>query len=301
MSLPSLHDIQARLGGKVCGEQWRGPAFGHPRHDTGLTITLRSDGRGFVVNVFQPDEDWRDQHDQLRAAFGLETDQVRASTPAERRVIREKIGRAKAQREGAQLARVANLIADGNRPAPGCPVSEYFTTARGIPPAVVAMAVNAGAVLQHKDNQGRFSVLAIAHRHTALRAAQITKIHTDGSGKRGDPSRLTFGPLKGAACRLFKLAGDTLAVGEGVETALAFTAIRKVPCWATFGAGNLAAFEPPAGVRTLIVAADGDAPGIAAADALCSRLKRRVRVIIAPAPTDLDWLDVLNHESAPCR
>jgi putative DNA primase/helicase len=149
-------------------------------------------------------------------------------------------------------------------------------------------------------------MLALAHnRNDALRGVQMTKLRADGGGKRGtNCDRLTFGPYKGSACRLFKTPGDTLAVAEGTETALAFSVLHRVPCWSTFGSRNLAAFEPPACVRTLIIAADGDRAdpakpcefkGLDAADALFDRLKRRLRVVIAAAPDGLDWCDVLNQ------
>jgi putative DNA primase/helicase len=134
------------------------------------------------------------------------------------------------------------------------------------------------------------------------RAVQLTKLRADGLGKRGDTvDRLTFGPLLGSSARLLPMQGDTLAVSEGVETALAFFQLRNVPTWATFGTANLAAFKPPPGVRRLIIAADGDAPGAEAAQTLFDRLKKQVRVIIAAAPDKLDWLDVLKEGGAACR
>jgi putative DNA primase/helicase len=304
MSLPTLHDIQARLGGKVCGTQWRGPTFGHPADDRGMTVALRADGCGFVVNVFQPNEDWREQRDQLQAMFGLTADQIRQPTPAERRKLRAEMAKAQAERVGRQLARCVARADEGVRPEPGSPVrSGYLVGARGLPASTVAMAVSAGSLLEHRDERGRVSMLALAHnRNGVLRGVQLTKLRPDGSDKRGtECDRLTFGPYKGSACRLFKPTGDTLAVAEGVETALAFYTLRKVPTWATFGAANLAAFEPPAGVRRLVIAADGDAPGMEAAQALFDRLRRRVRCIIAPAPEGLDWLDVLNRGGGSCR
>lgn len=293
-------DLTRQLGGDWRGSAGFVPSPGHSKRDRGTIIRDRADGRGVLIYSFNAD--WR----AVRDALGLTVEQAPALSAAERRAMQQQLAREAAAREGRQLARVADLATSGQRPEPGSPVRNYLA-ARGLPAATAALAVNAGAVLEHRDDQGRVSMLALAHnRRGVLRGVQLTKLRADGSAKRGsDCDRLTFGPYKGAACRLFNLAGDTLAVAEGTETALAFAALRKVPCWSTFGARNLAAFEPPYGVRTLIIAADGDRAtkpgdfkGLDAAQALFERLRKRLRVIVAAAPDNLDWLDVLNQGGA---
>lgn len=290
------------------GGDWRGhagfiPTPGHSKRDRGTIVRDRADGRG--VLVFSFNADWR----AVRDALGLTADAVRPMTPRELRALRQQLARERAEREGRQLARCTDLYEQANCPEPGSSVRIYLAT-RGLPASVVAQAVNAGSLREHRDDRGPVSMMAIAHnRNGVLRGVQLTKLALDGHTKRGtDCDRLTFGPYKGSACRLLKPAGDTLAVAEGVETALAFAALRKVPCWATFGTRNLEAFDPPTGVRTVIIAADGDRAtkpgdfkGLDAADALFARLRRRYRVIVAAAPTDLDWLDVLNRGGEACR
>lgn len=291
------------------GGDWRGdygviPTPGHSNRDRGTIVRDRSDGRGVYLYSFNHDD-----HRALRTHLGLTDEQAAPLTSAERRQLRQQLEREKAAREGRQLAQCADLAQSGLPPEPGNPVRTYLA-ARGIHAATAALAVAAGALREHRDDHGRTAMLALAHnRNGVLRGVQLTKLKADGSAKRGSEcDRLTFGPYKGSACRLFKLAGDALAVAEGVETALAFASLRKVPCWATFGTRNLEAFDPPPGIRTVIVAADGDRAtkpgdfkGLDAADALFDRLRQRCRVIIAAAPADLDWLDVLNRGGEPCR
>jgi len=297
------HDLARQHGGEWRGDHAAIPTPGHSRRDRGTIIRDRADGAGVLVHCFNAD--WR----SVRDALGLTAEQARPMTSAERKRLADDLAKARLEREGRQLARCADLAAAGASPEPGGVVRRYLA-ARGIPAPIAALAVNAGALREHCDDQGRVSMLALAHnRNNVLRGVQLTKLKADGSGKRGsETDRLTFGPYRGAACRLFKLSGDTLAIAEGTETALAFSALRKVPTWSTFGARNIEAFEPPAGVRTLIIAADGDRAtkpgdfkGLDAADALFDRLRRRLRVVIAAAPDGLDWLDVLNQGGAPCR
>jgi len=63
--------------------------------------------------------------------------------------------------------------------------------------------------------------------------------------------------MRGASVKLFKHTG-TLAVCEGIETALAHYQDTKIPTWSTDNAGNLAAFDCPADVKNLIIIPDID-------------------------------------------
>jgi len=64
--------------------------------------------------------------------------------------------------------------------------------------------------------------------------------------------------MKGSAVKLFKHAG-TLAVCEGIETALAHHQDTKIPTWSLDNAGNVAAFDVPMDVKHLIIIPDTDA------------------------------------------
>lgn len=299
------HDLARQHGGDWRGDHAAIPTPGHSKRDRGTILRDRADGKGVLVYSFNAD--WR----CVRAALGLSESEARGMTAAERSQLERDLQRSRELREAEQLAKCAKLAGEGTPPEPGGPVRTYLA-ARGIPNSTAAQAVNAGALLEHRDPQGRVSMLALAHnRRSELRGVQLTKLRADGGGKRGtETDRLTFGPYRGAACRLFQSAGDTLAIAEGTETAMAFSVIRKVPTWSTFGTRNMEAFDPPAWIRTLIIAADGDRANLAtpgdfkgldAAEALLKRLRNRVRVIIAAAPADLDWLDVLNQRGAACR
>jgi DNA primase len=84
-----------------------------------------------------------------------------------------------------------------------------------------------------------------------------------------------------------------LAIAEGVETALSFYDLFRIPCWAALGTSNLQAFVPPPEVKHVFIAVDGDRSGYEAAAKLFSRLKGRVRCTLSAAPDGLDWSDVL--------
>jgi hypothetical protein len=76
------------------------------------------------------------------------------------------------------------------------------------------------------------------------------------------------------------------AGGEGIETCLAAMQATGHPAWAALSTSGLRTLELPPEVRDVIVLADGDDPGEAAARACAWRWKREGRrVRIAPQPT----------------
>lgn len=285
------------MGGDIYPSHVAVPTPGHSKSDRGTILRDRSDGRGLLVWSFNGD--WRPVSDHVHALLGIDRKDVKPFSPEQRRRLREQLARDRAEREAYQLKRCTAIVADRQPLQIG---RRYLIEARGLPVSTVALSAAAGALHDH-HHEGRASMLALAHNARGeLRGVQMTKLRADGCAKRGSQQdRLTFGPYKGSACRLFNVTEDTMAVAEGVETALAFYALRKIPTWATFGTANLEAFEPPAGIRKLLIAADGDEPGREAARAMSERLRRRLHVVIAPAPDGFDWLDVLNRGGAPCR
>jgi hypothetical protein len=57
------------------------------------------------------------------------------------------------------------------------------------------------------------------------------------------------------------------------------------------------AFNPPPGLKRLIVAADADDKGMTAARALAERARSRTEVVILPAPAGTDWCDQVKGAS----
>ena len=133
------------------------------------------------------------------------------------------------------------------------------------------------------------AILGLARSCTGSpKAVQATFLTPDCRSKS---SRITFGKLIGSAVRLCPTA-ETLAVAEGLETAAAYSKLEAVPTWASLGTANLEAFQPPAVVRQLIIAADGDDAGLKAARTLAEQVRSRCEVIIRAAPHGFDWNDV---------
>ena len=108
-----------------------------------------------------------------------------------------------------------------------------------------------------------------------LTAIQYLRLDRQGVAMIGDDGhkdRVTIGPAKGCAFRPLPLCPSVMGVAEGLETAMAVRRLYDRPCFATLGAKGLRSFRPPYPVRELIVFADHDKPGMAAAFYLQNRL-----------------------------
>jgi hypothetical protein len=116
----------------------------------------------------------------------------------------------------------------------------------------------------------------------------------DGSGKASvDQAKMMLGPCRGGVVRLAE-AGVMLMVGEGIETCLAVMQATGNPAWAALSTSGLRALDLPRDVRDVIVLADGDDPGEAAACDCAWRWKREGRrVRIARPPMGMDFNDLL--------
>ena len=170
----------------------------------------------------------------------------------------------------------------GGWPLPAClrlhPALPYWHGAekRGTSPAMVAPLV---------APDGRIVALHRTYLTPAGRKADVPS-----------PKKLTraAGPLTGACIPLHKPARGCVGIAEGIETALAAWCASAVPTVAAYCAGNLAAWHWPDGVQRIVVFADADKAGRAAASELQARVVRAGLKAVVMTPTDdgADWADV---------
>lgn len=146
-------------------------------------------------------------------------------------------------------------------------------------------------------------ISAFVDVHGEIASVQRTFLTMDGRKAPGlEAPRANTGTLpEGGAIRLCQPL-STLGIAEGVETALAATALYGVPCWAAVNAGRLEKWEPPEGVQNIIVFGDADTNyrGQLAAFNLAHRLSRKVpgkpeMMVQVMLPDDIgaDWNDML--------
>jgi putative DNA primase/helicase len=123
----------------------------------------------------------------------------------------------------------------------------------------------------------------------------FTWVRSDGSKADIERPRLLLGGHRkaGGVIRLWpdESVSIGLGVAEGIETALSL-AHAFAPVWACIDAGNLAALPVLAGIESLLIAADHDEAGIAAAQSCGERWAaagREASIAMPPVPkTDIN-------------
>ena len=130
-------------------------------------------------------------------------------------------------------------------------------------------------------------------------AIHRTFLARDGAGKAPvNPAKMMLGPCRGGVVRLAQ-PDALLMIGEGIETCLSAMQATGHPAWAALSTSGLRSLDLPRDVRDVIVLADGDEPGEAAARDCALRWKREGRrVRIARPPTGMDFNDLLVASSS---
>ena len=108
------------------------------------------------------------------------------------------------------------------------------------------------------------------------------------------------GPLAGACIPLHDPQHGAIGIAEGIETAQAAHLASGLPTVAAYCAGNLAAYTWPTGVRRIVVFADADPAGAAAAQSLKARAVRAGLsvAVMTPTTSGADWCDVWAQRAA---
>ena len=130
-------------------------------------------------------------------------------------------------------------------------------------------------------------------------AIHRTFLARNGAGKAPVKSqKLMLGPCHGGVVRLAE-SGNTLMVGEGIETCLAAAQASGLPAWAALSTSGLRALDLPSAIRDVIVLADGDDPGEKASRECALRwIREGRRVRIARPPKGMDFNDMLLNLSS---
>lgn len=166
-------------------------------------------------------------------------------------------------------------------------------------PAGCSLRAHAGApYYDGPELVGKFPALvaAVADIEGEMVTCHVTYLQ-HGRKLQGYAPRKILGPMagrRGCAVRLMPLAGDTLGIAEGLETALAAAQIHGVPTWAALNAGMLTKFVPPPGIHRVMIFADADRAGLEAAWHLREELDGRATCELRTPPLPhKDWNDVL--------
>ena len=281
-------EIARALGGHKAGSSWMARCPAHDDRKPSLTLYDASDGKTLVHCHAGCDQRtviaalgdrglWSQTGKRLATDFAKPKRQIARDWPKETARTRAAL----------ELWRAAI-------PAAETPVETYLRS-RGLtlkPP--ISLRFHSG--LRHPSGGYWPAMIALVTRGSDDEPLAIlrTFLSQHGLGKAPvEPAKMMLGPCGGGAVRLAE-PEDRLLVGEGIETCLAAMQATGQPAWAALSTSGLHRLDLPEKVREVIVLADGDEPGEAAAVDCARRWKREGRrVRIARPPPGQDFNDLL--------
>ena len=289
-------EIAAALGGACrSGAWWRCHCPIHASR--GPTLALRDGERGLVVHCHA----------------GCDRPGILAEL--QRRGLIEDHGeahplpdpKASARRQEAETADRQRRIAEGldiwNESYPANATSQIRTylASRGIfepIPATIRLHGMRGPYGRHPCGQRRPQMIGlIEHVEYGSIGVSRTFLAIDGSQKAAlNPVRLFRGSVGGGAVRLAQVDPDReLAIAEGIETTASIVQATGLPGWAALSASGIKKLVLPQEARSVLIAADNDGAGAAAAHDAARRWRsegRRVRIAM-PSDVGTDFSDLL--------
>ena len=294
--MSEVEPVAKALGGKPAG---RGYIAFCPAHDNRRTPALSiSEGReGRLLVKCHRGCSGRDILAAL-AALGLIEGRGDWSPPDPAEEAKRTA--AEAMERTRRTERAVQLWRDG-RPGVGSPVQTYLVETRGIPLRAIPSPLRFHPAAPHPTGGGRVLPAMVARvdgpdgRPVGVHR---TFLLPDGSDKAGiAPDKAALGPIAGGAVRLTP-PGPVLAVGEGIESCLSFAVVTRAPIWAalsTSGLRGLVLPDLPAAATVLIVA-DNDPPGLAAAEELAERATEEGRAVRIACPPRLAMTSTISCE-----
>jgi phage/plasmid primase-like uncharacterized protein len=287
-------DLTIALGGRWHGRYGTAPCpVCQPERRKGQDALTLADGRSgrLVLNCKKSACAFLD----ILAAAGLRSGDYAPPDPATL-AQRERDARAEAMKRAAQAERLWREA----QPIAGT-LAEAYLRGRGIACDLPPTLRFHGACW-HGPTARRWPAMVALVDGADGFAAHRTYLHPDGRGKApAEPAKAMLGATAGGAVRLADGPGPLL-VGEGIESTLAAWCLRGDPtarAWAALSTSGLRALRLPPQPGRLCIAADGDAPGMAAAHALAERAHALGwQVGILDPGTGADWNDILQDRRA---
>jgi putative DNA primase/helicase len=155
-----------------------------------------------------------------------------------------------------------------------------------------------------RDGEGgiRPCMIALVGRYGQPKFDTIhrTFLRPDGLGKAemASPRKLMPGQVPDGACVMLSewTKSGTLGIAEGIETAMAASALFDIPVWAAVSSSMMKKWLPPPGCENIVIFGDNDKKygGQAAAYHLAQRLAARnlpVEQVKIPQLPGEDWAD----------
>lgn len=278
------------LGGRRIGSHWMAPCPVHDDRNPSFSIKDAEDGKvlvychagcgqSAVINELRSRGLWDDASGRWRPS------PVKNPQP---------LSHAPNYQSDSGRTEAALRLWRSSLPSAGSPVTTYLQS-RGISLAAPE-SVRFHPSLKHPDGGNWPGMVALVTRGTDSKPLAIHRTFLSCSGTEKaavTPQKMMLGPCRNGAVRL-AMAVEKVLLGEGIETCFAAMQATGLPAWAALSTSGLRALQLPDAIREVIVLADGDEPGEAAAFEAAKRWKREGRnVRVARPPAGKDFNDVL--------
>jgi putative DNA primase/helicase len=296
-SMISLKILQGALGGEIVSGQLLTSGPGHSRRDRSLAVKLTADG-GFIVHSHAGD-DWRDCQAYVRQMLGWP--QWQPGDGHDHRVPQHRVRqfdrnvidtedepRPYTEDELVRIRRAQTLWADADDPRGT--LAETYLRSRAL---VLTDDVANSALRFHlacpwrDENTGEAIFLpALVAVFRSIDDDTVTAIQrialTEEGTKRG---RMMLGVVRRAAIKLDP-AGETLAIGEGVETCMAARQLGYSPVWALCSTSNISRFLVIDGIQCLQILGEMGAASARAIELCAERWHAAGRKVQTVMPDD---------------
>ena len=300
-----LWSLQRALGGEISGGQVLCPGPGHSPRDRSLAVRPSPDGEGFIVHSYCGD-DWQTCKDYVRERLGLpqwqpgdererRVDPPRLKTFERVAVEAEAERRPLTQDDRVRIERARAMWDEATDPR-GTEAERYLASRK-----LLVLVEDVGSVLRYhprcpwrdEDTGTTIYVPALVAAFRSIDDNAVTAVHrirVDQPERWPKTERRMLGVMHRAAVKLGPL-GDTLHIGEGVETCMAARQLGHAPAWALGSVGGISRFPLIEGVTRLrILGEAGEAS--ARAIELCGRrwhaAGRRVQLVMPSTGSDLN-------------
>ena len=276
-------EIAKALKGRRAGRhKWTARCPAHPDRNPSLSISTGCNGRA-LVHCFAGCS--QDQVIDALKGRGLWHSNIEVFHPAQEQRHFE--------RDDASRIEYARSIWNTGIDPRDTPAEAFLTSRKlFLPPEL------SGTVLRFHPacpwEKDRVPCLIAAFTDFASDAVKaIHRIRVDQPQRWPKTDRKMLGPVAGSAVKLGPL-GESLVVGEGVETSLAARQLGLSPVWALGSAANIETFAPVTGVDTLVILGENDGgKNRRAADACRQRWQPRCVRLLMPNGGRKDFNDLL--------
>lgn len=201
--------------------------------------------------------------------------------------------------EESKREAIRRLLKSAGPVTPATPSWLYLERRCGDPAGLLADLRHHQALKHSREDPATYPALLATMRYADGKGASVHRTYLTPDGRKAavDPVRKIMPglPLEGSAVRLGPLQ-ERLGIAEGIETAICAGKLHGLPVWAAISANGILAWQPPEGVRSVVIFGDNDSnfTGHAAAYEKGRALRAKgldVEILIPPIEGQ-DWADV---------